>query len=92
LIIKDIMSELLNTIDSLAEEEAGTLILVNAEDAPVGSASMSDLAASAYETRQFIHRTASLHVFLNEDPDGKEMNGRTAKMLLSAPNLLTTVR
>lgn len=76
------MSQTPTTIDNLSEDEAATLILVDANDSPLGSASLSErLVLEDHATEHVIHRTCSLHIFWNDDPTGK--GSSTSRILLS---------
>ena len=78
------MSESPDKVDSFDEDEAGTLVLVNAEDLAVGSVSFADRVASlSTESSKAIHRTASLYVF------EKTTELDSARLLLSSSNSLS---
>ena len=76
------MSESPTNIDNLSEDEAATLVLVDVNDSPLGSVSLSErLVIEESATEQLIHRTCSLHIFWNDDPTGK--GSHTSRLLLS---------
>jgi hypothetical protein len=76
------MSESPITIDNFSEDEAATLILVDVNDSPLGSVSLTErLAIEENSNEQIIHRTCSLHIFWNDDPTGK--GSPTSRILLS---------
>jgi hypothetical protein len=71
-----------DNVDSFGEDDMGTLILVNVDDAAVGSVSFADRVASlSTKSSHAIHRTASLYVF-DGSANGIEMN--SGRVLLSA--------
>ena len=76
------MSESPTTINNFSEEEAATLILVDVNDSPLGSVSLTErLVIEEKSAEPLIHRTCSLHIFWNGNPAG---NGNpTSRMLLS---------
>ena len=76
------MMESPTTIDRMSEDEAATLILVDINDSPLGSVSLSErLVIEETANEQVIHRTCSLHIFWNDDPTGK--GSSTSRILLS---------
>jgi hypothetical protein len=76
------MSQSPTAIDNLSEDEAATLILVDANDSPLGSVSLSErLVLENNAKEHVIHRTCSLHIFWNDDPTGKGRS--TSRILLS---------
>ena len=76
------MSESPTTIDNFSEDEAATLVLVDVNDSPLGSVSLTErLLIENSANEQIIHRTCSLHIFWTDDPTGK--GSSTSRILLS---------
>jgi hypothetical protein len=68
-------------IDSLSEDEAATLVLVDANDSPLGSVSLSERLVMEENAERVIHRTCSLHIFSYEDATGT--GNPSSRILLS---------
>ena len=73
------MSESPTTID---KDDAATLLLVDVNDFPLGSVSLTErLVIEENSNEPIIHRACSLHIFWNDDPTGK--GSSTSRILLS---------
>jgi hypothetical protein len=75
------MSETQSVLETLSDDENGTLVLVDINDSPMGSISMTERLT--VEAEHLIHRTCSLHIFWHKNQMDKE-NCTTPCILLSS--------